>query len=186
MNIPNSISIFRFLMVPILLVLAWTGHARVFLILLVISFLSDVVDGVIARRLNLRTKLGARLDSFSDFFMYCTLGLGGWMLWPEIIQRERIAFTVLAISILLPVGIGLIKFRQATSYHTWAVKLSAVLIVISSLLLFVGGPSWPFYIAVPVCAYAGMEQVLITLLTRGPLVDTPTLWHALRMHASNQ
>ena len=42
MNIPNSISIFRFLMVPILLVLAWTGHARVFLILLVISFLSDV------------------------------------------------------------------------------------------------------------------------------------------------
>ena len=186
MNIPNSISIFRFLMVPVLLVLAWTGHDRAFLILLAISFLSDVVDGVIARRFKLVSRLGARLDSFSDFFLYCTLGLGGWMLWPEIIQRERVAFAVLALSILLPVGVGLIKYRQATSYHTWAVKLSAVLIVISSLLLFVGGPSWPFYIAVPVCAYAGLEQVLITLLTQGPLVDTPTLWHALRLHKSDQ
>lgn len=186
MNIPNSVSLFRLLMVPVLLVLAWMGHSKAFLILLTISFLTDVVDGVIARRFNLVSKLGARLDSFSDFFMYCTLGLGGWILWPEIIQRERVAFTVLAISILLPVGIGLLKFRQATSYHTWAVKLSAVLIVISSLLLFAGGPSWPFYIAVPVCAYAGLEQILITLLTQGPLVDTPTLWHALRMHASRQ
>jgi len=186
MNIPNSISILRFLMVPVLLVLAWTGQATTFLILLAISFLTDVVDGVIARRFDLVSTLGARLDSVSDFFLYCTLGLGGWMLWPEIIQRERFAFVVLAISILLPVSVGLIKFRQATSYHTWAVKLSAVLIVISSLLLFAGGPSWPFYIAVPVCAYAGLEQVLITLLTNGPLVDTPTLWHALRMHASNQ
>jgi len=173
-------------MAPLLLVLAWMGHAKAFLILLTISFLSDVVDGVIARRFKLVSKLGARLDSYSDFFMYCTLGLGGWMLWPEIFQRERFAVAILVGSILLPVGIGLIKFRQATSYHTWAVKLSAVLIVISSLLLFAGGPSWPFYIAVPVCAYAGLEQVLITLLTQRPLVDTPTLWHALRMNRADQ
>ena len=65
-NIPNLLSISRlFLVFPLILFLEINRPFYVF-ILIIIGGLTDYFDGFIARRLNLKTRLGAVLDPLSD------------------------------------------------------------------------------------------------------------------------
>ena len=65
-NMPNILTISRLLLVfPLIFFLEINKHSYVFL-LLIIGGLTDYFDGFIARRLNLKTRLGAVLDPLSD------------------------------------------------------------------------------------------------------------------------
>ena len=121
-NLPNLLSCTRFLLIPVLLTLAWTGRAEVFLVCLVISLLTDLTDGLLARRLNLATELGARLDSWADFLTYLSLPICGWWLRPEVVREERLWITGGIACYFAATIAGFLKFRRLTSYHTWAAK----------------------------------------------------------------
>jgi cardiolipin synthase len=65
-HLPNLITGLRFLLIPVLvLLLAEQRYAAAFGVFIV-SALSDLADGVIARRWNLRTRLGAIADPLAD------------------------------------------------------------------------------------------------------------------------
>ena len=66
LNIPNILTISRLLLVfPLIIYLEINRPSYVFF-LLIIGGLTDYFDGFIARRLNLKTRLGAVLDPLSD------------------------------------------------------------------------------------------------------------------------
>lgn len=66
-NIPNMISIFRILLIPVIIVAYCSWHNDILtLILLGISTLTDMVDGIIARKCNMITDCGKFLDPFAD------------------------------------------------------------------------------------------------------------------------
>ena len=68
-NLPNSISIFRIVMIPIFMVFALVevaGGDIVALCVFVLASLSDFVDGFLARRWDQTTVLGAFLDPLAD------------------------------------------------------------------------------------------------------------------------
>src|SRR5258708_30522741 len=92
-NLPNFLSCTRLALIPILLSLAWTGHGKAFLYCFIISLLTDLTDGLLARRLHLTTELGAKLDSWADFMTYLALPFCGWWLRPEVIKDERVWLT---------------------------------------------------------------------------------------------
>ena len=179
-NLPNAISLARFLSMPVLLWLAWHGFERIFLILLTACLFSDMLDGWIARKYQLHTELGSRLDSWSDFFIYSTMALGGWWLWPDVILRELSYDVILLVCFIAPTVFGIIKFSRFTSYHTWSVKLASLLVGTGSILMFAGGPVWIFHLSVPFCMVAAIEEILITLVSTKPHSNTRTLWHAMR------
>lgn len=65
-NIPNILTIFRLILVfPLILFLEINRPFYVFF-LIILGGLTDYFDGLIARRLNLKTRLGAVLDPLSD------------------------------------------------------------------------------------------------------------------------
>ncbi|HEX9024764.1 MAG TPA: CDP-alcohol phosphatidyltransferase family protein [Geobacteraceae bacterium] len=66
MNIPNAITILRVLLVPFLLYFLLRGEFREALWVLLAAGISDALDGVIARRFNMMTELGALLDPLAD------------------------------------------------------------------------------------------------------------------------
>jgi len=69
-NIPNLLSISRlFLVFPLILFLEINRPFFVF-ILIIIGGLTDYFDGLIARKFNLKTRLGAILDPLSDKVFY--------------------------------------------------------------------------------------------------------------------
>ena len=70
LNIPNLFSISRlFLVFPLILFLEINRPFYVF-ILIILGGLTDYFDGLIARKFNLKTRLGAILDPLSDKVFY--------------------------------------------------------------------------------------------------------------------
>jgi CDP-diacylglycerol--glycerol-3-phosphate 3-phosphatidyltransferase len=98
---------------------------------LIFALLSDVFDGVIARRLTVATPTLRRLDSIADSLFYAGAGFAAWHLYPSVIREHFVALVVLASTEIVRYAFDLIKFRREASYHMWSSKAWG-------LLLFIG------------------------------------------------
>lgn len=176
-NLPNSLSLLRLLLVPIVLTMAWSGRSGIVLILIAACFLTDALDGFLARALKQTSELGARLDSIADFTFYLSIPLATWWAWPEIFARERWFFLALLASVIVPALVAMLKFRTPTSYHTWLVKLAALATGISVLLLLALDMSQPFRISALISVVAACEEVLLSLVLSEPRSNVHSLWH---------
>ncbi len=185
-NLPNLVSVIRILMAPVLFYFAYTQQPNWFIGVLLFAEFTDVLDGFLARTLNQITKMGSHLDSWGDFVIYVTIAICAWILWPDILQREILYFTIIVLSFTLPALIGFIKFHRFTSYHTWSVKLAVAVTVVSYILLFTGLLDWPFRVAALFCLYAAIEEIAITLLIHHEHVDVRTVWQAVKYHRENR
>ena len=65
-NMPNLLSLFRILLIPLMVTLYWKGRAIAAVIVFGVSAASDIADGQIARRCNMVTDLGKMLDPLAD------------------------------------------------------------------------------------------------------------------------
>ena len=73
-TIPNILSFVRLALVPVFLWLIIRGDDALALLVLVISSVTDYLDGVIARRFHQITRLGQLLDPAADrLFIFATL-----------------------------------------------------------------------------------------------------------------
>ena len=185
-NLPNTVSFIRILMAPVLFYLAVKQQPEWFLIALIFTVFTDVLDGFLARMLNQITAMGAHLDSLGDFVIYSTMAICAWILWPEILLEEKVYFFIIVFSFTAPALIGLIKFRTTTSYHTWAVKLAVAVTVIGYILLFGGYLDWPFRVAALLSLYAALEEIAITLIMRHEHVDVRTLRQAMKYNRESE
>lgn len=66
MTLPNIITLVRLLLVPTIVWAIVEGYFGAAFIIFVVAGISDGVDGFIARRYNLRSRLGAYLDPLAD------------------------------------------------------------------------------------------------------------------------
>lgn len=107
-TVPNILSFFRLALVPVFLVLVIAGNDIAALIVLVVSSVTDFLDGVLARRLNQVSRLGQLLDPAADrLFIFATLiGLAV----REIVPWWLVAIIVGRDVVLLALGITLANF----------------------------------------------------------------------------
>ena len=77
MNIPNTLTVFRVLLIPVFIVLYFlnfTGHAVAAVAVFAVACLTDFLDGYIARKRNLVTNFGKFMDPIADkILVACTL-----------------------------------------------------------------------------------------------------------------
>jgi len=180
-NLPNIVSSIRILMVPVLIYLAISQQAIIYIIVLIFTELTDVLDGYLARRLQLVSELGAQLDSWGDFLVYTTMTISAWLLWPDIVYREQIYIGIIVGCFTLPVLIGLIKFKTFISYHTLGTKVAVFISVIAYILLFTGLLDWPVKVAAVFCLYAAIEEIMIVFISdNATSVDVKSIWHVLK------
>ena len=180
MTIPNILTIIRLICGFSLFVIALLNKELLFLGLLVFAFFLDFIDGPIARWTHQITEFGSWLDSIADFSVYIAFTFGAWLLWPEIILRELVYVCLLVFSIVIPVLFGYIKFKQSTSYHTWLVKFAVACMAPASIILFIGGPAWPFQLASIFSVIAGLEELLITMMLDKPRSDVRSFIHVYK------
>lgn len=181
LNAPNLLSAARLVCAPVLLALAWQGETRPFLVLFALGLASDVLDGVLARRLGQESELGARLDQWGDFALWISLPIGAWWLWPEVIFRERFFLALALACMLLPTAVAYARYRAVPGYHTWSVKVGAILMGISAPLLLVFDTSWPFRVAALFQLVCAVDELGITFLLPECRHDVPSVFHAARL-----
>lgn len=65
-NIPNILTSIRIILTPFIIYLSYIDNIIGALILIFIASISDMFDGMIARKYNLTSDFGAKLDTISD------------------------------------------------------------------------------------------------------------------------
>src|SRR5579863_1262654 len=109
-TVPNQITFLRLGFLPFFLILIAYDHYRWALAVLVVAGLSDGIDGLLARRLDQRSSLGAYLDPIADklllsssFIILAFKKKIAWWLTIIVFSRD-ILILVVAIVILLISG----------------------------------------------------------------------------------
>ncbi|PZS12656.1 MAG: CDP-diacylglycerol--glycerol-3-phosphate 3-phosphatidyltransferase [Pseudonocardiales bacterium] len=112
LTIPNALSVLRLLGVPLFLWLLLGPHADGWaLVVLMVSGFTDWADGVLARRLNQMSALGAMLDPLADR-LYILATLAGLVLrniipaWLAILIVGRDVVLTVALAVLRRYGYG--------------------------------------------------------------------------------
>lgn len=180
-QLPNGLSAFRLACVPILLWLAWGGARDAFLVLFAFGLLSDVLDGILARRLGVESEFGARLDQWGDFALWLTLPLSAWWLWRELVVRELFFVLLALVSMILPTSIAFMKYREVPGYHTWSVKGGAIMMGVAVPLLLLFEVPELFRAAALFQVVCAVDELGITLLLADCRHDVPSVFHAARL-----
>ena len=169
--IPNTISAFRLLLcIPLFIM---TPFTIIYMVIYFIAGTTDVIDGPVARRVKGgESEFGATLDSLADLILVCVLifavmprmELWGW-LW--------IAYVcVVTLKVFASTGVGLIRFKEVISLHTWSFKILVFFLFCFPFLYFFIGPGLILNVFSTVLISCGtlvvIEEILIISLTKRP------------------
>jgi cardiolipin synthase len=109
-TVPNQITFLRLGFLPFFLILIAYERYRWALLLLVIAGLSDGIDGLIARKFNQRSSLGAYLDPIADklllsssFLILAFKKQLAWWLTILVLSRD-VLILIVAVVIILSAG----------------------------------------------------------------------------------
>lgn len=104
-TVPNLLSLFRLLLIPVFLILLLLGEYAWALLVLVVSAATDFVDGFVARRFNQVSRVGQLLDPAADrLFIFSTLiGLA----WQQLLPWWFVAIIIARDVLLLVLGVVL-------------------------------------------------------------------------------
>lgn len=132
-NIPNALTVLRIIVIfPF--VYGFLEENYIFAsLMLIISALSDALDGKIARKLNQKTKLGAMLDPIAD-----KVTLVSVMICLGIKFPFTMPFVIILLSkevLMLFGGIILLKNHLDTIPAEWYGKLSTIVFYVSMVLI---------------------------------------------------
>jgi len=165
----------------VLLAIAWPDRPTLG-ICLVAAFLSDVFDGIVARRLGIATPNLRRLDSIADSLFYAAALFAAWHLQPQALLEHRAALMVLVLLEVTRYAFDLSKFGREASYHMWSSKLWGLALFAGFFTLLVLGRSdWTVSAAVWLGIVADVEGLAISALLTRWVNDVPSIVHAYRL-----
>ena len=64
--IPNMLTAFRLVIAPIILIFGFLGKINIVLVLTILGCITDLIDGFLARKWDVVSQFGAKLDAVSD------------------------------------------------------------------------------------------------------------------------
>ncbi len=182
-RLPIALTATRALLAPVVVLLAvvWPRPGA-FALCLVIAFLSDVFDGIVARRLGIATPSLRRLDSVADSLFYLAATFAAWRLHPAAFASNRNALIALVALEAARYAFDLAKFGREASYHLWSSKLWGIALFAGFVSLLVYGEAGIVVTAmIWIGIAADLEGLLVSLVLRHWSTDVPTLVHALRL-----
>src|SRR5687768_18348342 len=144
MNLPNKLTLSRFILTAAFLVVfftAWRYHATIALVLFCVASLTEYFDGKIARRDKLITNFGILMDPLADKILICSAFIAfvgrdlmpAWMV--VIIVARELAITGLR---LLAAAKNLVIAAEKYGKH----KTISQIVATISVLVLVSYPEW--------------------------------------------
>ncbi len=183
MTLANTLTASRLVTVPLLLLSAWWQRPGWFAVLFGYALLSDLVDGSIARALGQASPLGARLDSIADAAVYLTAPVAALYLYPRLREREWVTVIVIALSYVVPIAVGYVKYKRLTAYHTLAARTAAMVLGVAALLFMMLGITWPVRVGAAVLVLSAIEEIALTAVLPDWRPNVRTIAHALRIRS---
>lgn len=162
----NSLTLYRLLAAPMMLILVSTGQESIFKWMLPISFFTDLIDGFLARRFHVASKWGSFIDSIADD-LTIVAGVAGMVVfkWPFVKQQYFWIVLLLAL-FLIQMILALVRYKKISSFHTYLAKISAILQGLFLILIFLFQE--PFiilwYLAIGFTMADLLEEIILVIL----------------------
>lgn len=139
MNIPNILTILRFLLIPVFAYFLSTRNFIVAVLLFLAAGLTDVLDGYVARKYNLITSWGKIADPLADKLMQITAFVI-MSLVLKIIPLELV-LVILVKETLMGLGaLVLYKQKKFVVSANWYGKISTVVFYLAIIMLIFDEP----------------------------------------------
>jgi phosphatidylglycerophosphate synthase len=163
LRLVNLITLYRIVTAPLLLFLAITKQFELFKWLLTASFLTDALDGQLARRFKATSILGAKLDSLGDDLTILVGVVGLFIGKFYFIHEQAWVFVLLFALFLIQLGYALWKYKKMTSFHTYLAKMAAIMQGVFLCSMFFFNTPWYFffYATALVIALELIEEMLL-------------------------
>jgi len=181
-HLPFALTTLRLLLGPLALAGALFDWPRlIFLPILIIGTLSDIFDGILARRHGVATPALRRYDSATDLIFYLFLLAALWRLCHAVIAEN-----ILAIALILALEAGVIlvcylKFGTYPATHSWMAKFYGLYLLFSfSALLAFNAGAWAVLSLTFVAILTDGEIILMHLLSPIVPVDVRSIFRLRR------
>jgi len=154
----------------------WVAHfnapGTLAAICILIAALSDVYDGVIARKIGSSTPLLRRMDSVVDlFFLVSTICI--FVIYHSSVGIAGLsAITVMFLMSMIGHAIAIIRFKRNAAVHSKLLKLYAVFVYVGFFFAWITGNLSPWiFIALAVGIIAEAERHWILIRSKKEPVD---------------
>lgn len=161
LSIPNILSFIRLLLIPIFIVAYCNGNYYFSAVIILVSGLTDLLDGIIARKFNMITEFGKLLDPVADKL---TQGAVVFLL----IFRYRLMFYLFILLFIKEITMAVndyILYKKGTRLDgaKWFGKLSTA-ILYAVMIALIGFPNLPIHIVNGLIVLSGSFLVLSFVL----------------------
>jgi CDP-diacylglycerol--glycerol-3-phosphate 3-phosphatidyltransferase len=181
--IPWILVWFRLSLAPFFPIGYWlAADGRLYAGLLLAGIVSDIFDGVLARRWKSSTPALRRFDGNVDTIFYGFAGLTAVALHAAYLVPWIAALAAMFLFMIAQNVVNGFKYGRQPSYHMWSGKLWSIALVTALTGLFLGHPSaWALGAMVALSIYNSTEDIIASLVLPKPLTDIPTVFHALKL-----
>jgi CDP-diacylglycerol--glycerol-3-phosphate 3-phosphatidyltransferase len=189
-KLPYFLIAARFILAPVILLLAFfKGTESGFLIVAFMYFglLTDIFDGIIARKVGVSSEKLRRLDSQTDLVFWLSLGFAAYLLNPELIKNEWRGVLLIIIMEALCYIVSILKFGKETCTHAFLSKMWGLsLLTAFTYLIGFQQTGWAFYLTVGLGFVSHIDVILIILLLPKWQYDVPSSYHAWRIRKGKE
>lgn len=169
MNLPNMLTVVRLLLIPVFIFTFYNCTQNSFItpfVIIVLAGVTDLLDGHIARKYNLVTKLGKLMDPLADkLFQMSVL----YVFADNKLIPFWIFYVFLVKELILIIGSIVMYKNKITVSAYWYGKLATILFYIAIItIIFIEGPYglYALVIAVITTLYAGIRYIVDYLKIR--------------------
>lgn len=133
-NVPNVLTIIRFMLIPVFCVLMRQDNMKWSLIVFLLASFTDLMDGYIARKNNAITQFGKLMDPLADKLMVLSLMIG--MLLKGIIPAAAFIILIVKEALMVLGGVLLFTRRDTVVYSKPIGKVAQFITVVALVLCF--------------------------------------------------
>jgi CDP-diacylglycerol--glycerol-3-phosphate 3-phosphatidyltransferase len=181
-HIPAALIAFRALMIFVVPILGWYGQGALLALVILLATLSDIFDGIIARRLGVSTTALRKADSTVDLFFWLASMTALYFLRPDDVMRNFIIIWYGIAAEIVEQLICLLRFHRMTATHARSAKFMGLCLLVGMTTLALGGSSivafWIIGIGITVSVFDGCAIVVLLPYWEA---DVPSAWEAWRL-----
>lgn len=189
-KIPTALIYTRLLIGIVILLISFYpiyNYKIIIILLLSIGLLTDIFDGIIARKLNISTQKLRRLDSTIDLLFFTLVAFSSSILCPDFFKSNSTQLIILIGFEVLTYVVSFLKFKKEIATHTIGAKIWT-LVLFSTLIQIIA--QCQSDILFTICVWLGVltriEIIAIILILKNWTNDVPSFYQALQLRNNKE
>lgn len=172
-NLANYLTLSRILLSVLLLFTQPLSYN--FFIIFIISGITDILDGHIARKYSLSSDFGAKLDSAADIiFFLCYL----MVMIPVLSYNYPVIYWIIIIILIkiISILVGFIKFGKLALIHTYLNKITGMCLILLPFLLLLTSSNMMISMICLIATLASIEELMIIIYSQKLVLNCTSIF----------